>query len=47
MASLDDRLKAMAVAGGQDGGQPGQAPYPMNRQSTVAHPLEQTYGYST
>jgi hypothetical protein len=41
MASVnaDDRLQGT----GQDGGGP---PYPMDRQATIAHPLEQTYGYS-
>lgn len=44
MASLNDRLKKMGV---QDGG-PGHSPvHPMGRQGSIAHPLEQTYGYST
>lgn len=47
-SSLDDRLKAMGVQDGPGHGHGrGQAPYPMSRQSTIAHPLEQTYGYST
>lgn len=41
--ALADRLRAAALDGPPGDG----APYPMSRQSTIAHPAEQTYGYST
>jgi len=44
MASLDERLSATNLQ--DDGDSSSQKPpYPLNRQSTIAHPSEVTYGY--